>query len=73
MRVSFQGLQQSNEPLHLTLMTSISPKHNDLKSFIQEYLKVDSENLMVDIITDDKAESLAKTIHRKMALHDKLQ
>jgi len=66
-----QGLQQANEPLHLTLMTSISPKHKDLKGFILEYLKVNSENLKVDIITDDKAESLAKEIYKKMELHDK--
>jgi hypothetical protein len=67
------GLQQANEPLHLTLMTSISPEHKDLKAFILEYLKVNSDMLTVDIITDDKAETLAREIHRKMQLHDKLQ
>lgn len=68
-----QGLQQANEPLHLTLMTSISPKHKDLNAFILEYLKVNTDRLKVDIITDDKAEILAKEIHKKMELHDKHQ
>ena len=68
-----QGLQQANEPLHLTLMTSISPKHKDLNSFIMEYLKVSSDRLTVDIITDDKAENLAKEIYLKMELHDNQQ
>jgi len=65
-----QGLQQSSEPLHLTLLTSIAPKHKELMSFVNEYLKVDAGNLKVDIVTEDKAESLAKEIHRKMELHD---
>lgn len=65
-----KGLQQANEPLHLTLMTSIAPEHTDLKSFIMEYLEVHSSKLTVDIITDDKAESLAKEIYRRMNLHD---
>lgn len=68
-----QGLQQSKEPLHLTLMTSISPKHKALVSFINEYLKVSSENLTVDIVTDDQAEKLAKEIKKKMDLHDEHQ
>ncbi len=68
-----QGLQQANEPLHITLMTSISPKHKDLNGFIFEYLQVNSENLNVDIITEDKAETLAKEILGKMELHDKQQ
>lgn len=66
-----QGLQQSNETLHLTLMTSISPKHKELMSFVREYLNVDAERLKVEIITDDKAEKLAKDIQRKMELHDR--
>ena len=65
-----QGLQQSNEPLHLTLLTAISPEHKELMSFVNEYLKIDSDHLKVDIVTDDKAEALAKEIHRKMELHD---
>jgi hypothetical protein len=68
-----QGLQHANETLHLTLMTSISPQHKDLKAFIFEYLKLDTDRLKVDIITDDKAETLAKEVHRKMELHDKMQ
>ncbi len=68
-----QGLQQSSEPLHLTLMTSISPSHNDLMSFIKEYLKVSSDNLTVDIVTDDLAENLALSIKEKMELHDNQQ
>lgn len=68
-----QGLQQSKEPLHLTLMTSISPKHKELMSFINEYLKVSSGNLTVDIVTDDQAESLAIDIKNKMEIHDSHQ
>lgn len=68
-----QGLQHSNEALHLTLMTSISPKHKELMSFINEYLKVSSGNLTVDIVTDDQAESLAIDIKNKMEIHDSHQ
>lgn len=68
-----QGLQQAEEPLHLTLMTAISPNHKELKSFIDEYLKVDSVNLKVDIITEDQAEWLAQAIHQKMEIHDNQQ
>ena len=48
-------------------------KHKDLNSFIMEYLKVSSDRLTVDIITDDKAENLAKEIYLKMELHDNQQ
>jgi hypothetical protein len=65
-----KGLAQAEEQLHLTLLTSISPRHKDLAPFIDEYLKVSSKNLKVDIITDDKAESLAKQIHLQMKSHD---
>lgn len=65
-----QGLQQSDETLHLTLMTSISPTYKDLKPFIYEYLKVDTDRLKVDIVTDDEAEDLARSIKEKMELHD---
>lgn len=66
-----QALQQGNERLHLTLLTSISPKHKEMMSFINEYLKVDVENLKVDIVTEDKAENLAKEIQRQIELHDR--
>jgi len=66
-----QGLQQSNEKLHLTLLTSISPQHKELMSFVNEYLKIDTDHLKVEIVTDDKAESLAKEIHREMERHDR--
>jgi hypothetical protein len=65
-----QGLQQSNEELHLTLMTSISPKHKELMSFVNEYLKISSSNLKVEIVTDDQAENLALDIKKKMEIHD---
>lgn len=65
-----QGLLQSEEALHLTLMTSISPDHMDLRPFIFEYLQVNSEKLMVDIVSDDQAEELALRIKTKMERHD---
>ncbi|HAC16254.1 MAG TPA: DUF3037 domain-containing protein [Bacteroidetes bacterium] len=68
-----QGLQQSNESLHLTLMTSISPKHKDLMAFVQEYLIMNTNILTVDIVTEDNAENLAKEICREMELHDMKQ
>ncbi len=64
------GLQQANEPLHLTLLTSISPKHKDLMAFVEEYLHVNTDNLTVDIVTDDHAENLAREIYREMEIHD---
>lgn len=65
-----QGLQHANDPLHLTLMTSISPKHKELMSFVNEYLKIASETLTVDIVTDDQAEKLAAEVKQKMDKHD---
>ena len=68
-----QGLQHASEKLHLTLLTSISPEHKDLMSFINEYLVVKTDNLEVEIITEDNAEKLAKDIKKKMELHDSHQ
>lgn len=67
------GLQQSNETFHLTLMTSIAPKHKDLMSFIHEYLNIQSDKLKVNIVTEDQAENLALEIMREMELHDRHQ
>lgn len=66
-----QGLQHSNEYLHLVLLTSISPKHSDLMSFVHEYLKVDSDKLKVDIVTEDNADFFAKRVFEEMELHDR--
>lgn len=65
-----QALNQSNENFHLTLLTSLPPKHNDLKEFIEEYLKVDSDRLKVDIVSDKEAKKIALQIKREMELHD---
>lgn len=65
-----QGLQQTEEVMHLTLLTSISPKHKDLVSFIDKYLKIDTHRLKVDIVTDDQAEELAQQIKSSMERHD---
>lgn len=67
-----RGLQQANEKLHLTLMTSIAPENKDLKPFIYEYLKVNTEKLKVDIVTDDEAERLARKIKAEMEEHDRI-
>jgi hypothetical protein len=66
-----QGLQHSNEALHLTLLTSISGEHKDLMPFINEYLKVESVFLKVDIVTDDQAEKVAQEIFETMEKHDR--
>jgi len=66
-----KGLEHSNEPLHITLLTSIPERHAHMLSFIQEYLKIKHSNLTVDIVTEDKAEQLAKEVHRQMELHDR--
>lgn len=65
-----QGLQQAEEPLHLTLMTSITDEHKDMEPFIFEYLKVDTEMLKVRIVSEDKAEALAKEIKEEIDKHD---
>ncbi len=67
-----QGLRHSNEYLHLVLLTSISPKHSDLMSFVHEYLQVDSDKLKVDIVTEDNADFFAKRVFEEMELHDRL-
>jgi hypothetical protein len=65
-----QGIQQANEKLHLTLLSSLNPKHRDLNSFIHSYLDLQSENLTVKIVLENEAEKTAKELHSKMLAHD---
>lgn len=65
-----QGLLQSNEPLHLTLLTSLPSKHSNMKGFIDEYLKVKSYKLTVEIVSDHEAENLAIKIKEQMEMHE---
>lgn len=65
-----QGLQSANEPLHLTLMTSFSPDHKEMISFVKDYLMKEYKNLQIEIITDDQAEVLAKSVAEKMKAHN---
>ncbi len=65
-----QGLQQANEKLTLTLLTSIAPDHQDLTPFIKNYLMIDSPNIKVKLITEDQAENLAKEIKKEIDEHD---
>ncbi len=65
-----KGLQQSDEPLHLMLLTSLSEQHKDLIPFINEYLKVKTGTLKVEIVTEDQAEEVALQIKKEMDRHD---
>jgi len=64
-----QGLQNANEPLHITLMTSFSPNHKNMATFVKDYLLKEYNNLHIEIVTDDQAEVLAKSVAEKMKAH----
>jgi len=68
------GLNRAGEPLHLTLMISYSEKHKKMLPFVEQYLLAefnqnDKRNLQVEIVTDDQAELLAKSVAEKMKAH----
>ena len=65
-----QGLQKAEEPLHITLMTSFSPDHKRMLSFVEDYLLKESSNLQIEIVTDDQAELLAKKVSDDMKAHN---
>lgn len=67
-----KGLEQTQEPLHLTLLTSIAPGHRHSEEFIREYLEVQHPRLVVEIVTADQAEDLAKKISEEFKQHDEL-
>lgn len=65
-----QALKQANEPLHISFLTSINPRHKELMSFVKEYLQTSNGNLKIDVVTEDQAETVAKSIQKQMELHD---
>lgn len=65
-----QALKQADEPLHISFLTSINPKHKELMSFVKEYLQASNGNLKIDVITEDQAENFAKSIQKQIELHD---
>jgi len=65
-----QGIKQTNEKVHLTLLTSLNPKHLGLKDFISSYLEIDNEKVDVDIVMDNDAENLAKQINQLLKVHN---
>ncbi|MEX0812611.1 MAG: DUF3037 domain-containing protein [Chitinophagales bacterium] len=65
-----QALKQLNEPLHISFLTSINPRHKELMGFIHEYLKSTDSNLGVEVVTEDQAENFAIEIKKQMERHD---
>ena len=65
-----QALKQADEALHISFLTSINPKHKELMSFVKEYLQASNGNLQIDVVTEDQAENVAKSIQQQMELHD---
>ncbi len=65
-----QALKKAEEPLHISFLTSINPKHQDLMEFIKGYLQASDDKLQVEIVTADQAEDLAKRILEQMQHHD---
>lgn len=65
-----QALKQADEALHISFLTSINPKHKELMPFVKEYLQASNGNLKIDVITEDQAEKVARSIQKKMELHD---
>lgn len=65
-----QALKHADEALHISFLTSINPKHKELMSFVKEYLQASNGNLKIDVVTEDQAETVAKSIQKQMELHD---
>lgn len=65
-----QALKNADEPLHISFLTSINPKHKELMSFVKEYLQASNGNLKIDVVTEDQAENVAQSIQKQMELHD---
>lgn len=64
-----QGLQSSNESLHVTLLTAFSPNHREMISFVRDYLLKENDKIQIEIVTEDQAEELAKNVAQKMEAH----
>lgn len=63
-------LSQSDEKVHLTFMTMIPSKHNNLVDFVKTSLETQFQNIEVEVVTEIEAESLAKRISTQMEWHD---
>jgi len=67
------GLRRAGEELHITLLVSFSAKHKKMLPLLEEYLlkeyNLPDNKLRVDFVTDDNAESLAKSVAEQMEKH----
>ncbi len=64
-----QGINQSNEKIHITLLTSVNPKY-PMNEFINSYLRINSDRLNVEIVSENEAESVVKQLNQLMVEHD---
>ena len=64
-----QALKLADEALYISFLTSLHPNHEDVLSFIKEYLQTSEGKLKVDVVTADQAENVAKSIKMQMVEH----
>lgn len=62
-------IKTSDEKIDLTFLASISHKHRDLSTFINDTLLEESDNISVNIVYDDHVESFAKNLLDEMNSH----
>lgn len=62
-------LNTVNEKLHITFLTSLSNQYRNLNEFIVNSLDRDSDLVEIEIVYDENAEMLAKTVYQQMQEH----
>jgi hypothetical protein len=65
-----KGLQEAREKVHLTLLASLNPEYAEMKSFMDHFIEVhNNPNISVDVVLENDAEKIAKSIRRQMDEH----
>ena len=63
-------LSLTNEEVHLTFLTSIPKRHNNLTDFVKSSLNAADNKVKVEVVMDSEAEHVAREIAGQMALHE---
>lgn len=62
-------IKNTDLPLHLTFLSSISSEHHSLETFVKDSLQTADGKFKVDVIMDTDAENLVKKIQQEMQSH----
>jgi hypothetical protein len=66
-----KGLHASDERIHLTFLSHLPDRHQDLLPMLKSYLDQDTDRIEIDIVTSDsEAERVARAAAEMIAEHD---